>query len=310
MTRTLAIGASVLMALLFLVPVALAAEPELTQTGRVLISTGGHVTVAADEHLDAVVVVNGEATIEGTVDTLVAVDSTANVSGATIETVVAVRGPLNLGPGTVVTGEILKLDALVTRTGDAAVTGGIRDIGADLVGIGFFLAPVLLLLFVGFFVAAIAAGLLLAALASRQVRAAEQVITREPVQAFLVGLVATFVPIILIVALFVTIVGAPLAVGILFGLWPAVAFVGYLVAATWIGDWILARLTRPTTRERPYVAAVVGILVLQLLAIWPFLPMLASLFGYGAVLLLAWRTLRGSGGPRTVQRPTPAAMPT
>lgn len=37
----------------------------------------------------------------------------------------------------------------------------------------------------------------------------------------------------------------------------------------------------------------VVLLVLQVLSIWPFVSMVASLFGFGAVVLLAWRTFRG-----------------
>ncbi len=91
--------------------------------------------------------------------------------------------------------------------------------------------------------------------------------------------------------------GAPLGLGILFGLWPLTAFLGYLVAAIWIGDWILRRTSPGTVRERPYLAAVIGILIMQLLAIIPFVSGIASLFGFGAVLLLAWRTFRQGGVP-------------
>ena len=96
----------------------------------------------------------------------------------------------------------------------------------------------------------------------------------------------------LLVVLTATVIGAPLAFGIAFGLWPLAAFVGYLVAGIAIGDWIVGRLSPGVTRERPYLAAVVGLLVLELVGIVPLVSGIATLFGYGAVLLLAWRTLR------------------
>jgi hypothetical protein len=37
---------------------------------------------------------------------------------------------------------------------------------------------------------------------------------------------------------------------------------------------------------------IVDLSSIEVVGIWPFLPMIATLFGYGAVLLLAWRTLR------------------
>jgi hypothetical protein len=119
-----------------------------------------------------------------------------------------------------------------------------------------------------------------------------------------------FLPIVLAVLLIVTIIGAPLGIGILLGLWPLTAFVGYLVAGAWIGDWILARMTPGVVHERPYAAIVIGLLVLQILAIVPFLSFVASLFGYGAVLLLAWRVFRHHGISETpVSTPAPAPTP-
>ena len=115
---------------------------------------------------------------------------------------------------------------------------------------------------------------------------------REPLLTAGVGLIGLFLPIVLLVVLTATVIGAPLAFGIAFGLWPLAAFLGYLVAGIAIGDWIVGRLSPGVTRERPYLAAVVGLLVLELVGIVPLVSGIATLFGYGAVLLLAWRTLR------------------
>lgn len=306
MKRLLVAGASLLLLLLFVVPAAVAAGPELPNNGRVLISTEGDITVPAGDHVDAVVVVNGTATVAGEVNTIVVVDGSIVLSGTT-ETIVAVRTPVSLGPDSVVTQDVMKVDSLVTKTGNARIQGTIRDIGTEMTGVGFFLGPVLILLYVGFALAAIVAALLLAALAARQVRAAEEIISREPIQTFATGFIGAIAPAILIFGLFVTVVGAPLALGILFGLWPAVAFVGYLVAGIWVGDWILRRTSPETTRERPYLAAVIGLIVLQVLGIWPFVTMIAAMFGYGAVLILAWRTFRRSG-PRVQDAPRTATL--
>lgn len=311
MKRVVVVAVALLLAFLFIVPTALAADPALPHNGRTIFSTQGDVTVPAGEHYDAVVVVNGTATVAGEVNTVIVVDGVANLTGARTESVVAVRSPLNLGAGTVVLGDVFKLDSMVTRTADAQIQGGIRDVGLDIAGFGFFLGPAVLLLYLGFAIAAIAAGLLLAGIAGRQVRAAEEVISREPVQVLLVGIAGVFLPIIVAAGLFLTIVGAPLAVGILIGLWPLTAFIGYLVAGIWIGDWILRRTSPTRSSERPYLAALIGLILLEVIGIWPFLPMIASLFGYGAVLSLAWRTLRSRGGASEDFRQTaPAAVAT
>jgi hypothetical protein len=304
--RFAAILIAVVALLLFVAPAA-AADGALQHTGRVLIATEGDLTVPAGEHADVVLVVNGTATVAGAVNTVVVIDGTAVLDGATAETVVAVRSPVSLEAGTVVLGQVHKLDSVVTRHGDARVDGGVRDIGLDLAGIGLVLGPALVLLFIGASLVAVVAGLALAGLAARQVRVAERVISTEPVQAFVVGLAGVFLPILLVIALFITIVGAPLAFAILFGVLPAAAFVGYLIAGIWIGEWLLARLGPPRQRERPYLAAVIGVLVLQVLAIVPLLSGIAGLFGYGALLIVVWRTFRGTPAPAPTLVPPPAA---
>jgi hypothetical protein len=274
------------------------AQDGTTHTGRVLISTGGDVTIGPNEQADLVVVVNGEVTINGRVNTVVAVDGAATLVGAATETVVAVRSFVTLADGTRVSGDVFRLDSQVLQLGDAEIGGGLRDVGAELLGLGFIVGPVLLLFWLGFAIATIAAGLLAAALAARQVRAAEALISHEPVQTILAAIAATILPVLVIAVLFMTIVGAPLAIGIVLFLWPLVAFVGYLVAGIWVGDWILARLTPGVVRERPYLAAVIGIGLVQLTAVWPLLHFVVTFIGYGAVVLLAWRTFN-AGRPAT-----------
>src|SRR6185503_14904104 len=201
--RLLVMAATMLLAFLIFSPVAVAADPTLPHTGRVLISAGGDVSVPAGEHADAVIVVNGTATIAGEVNTIVVVDGAATLTGARTESVVAVRSPVTIGAGTVVLGDVMKFDSLVTRVGDGAIAGSIRDMGADLGGIGWFVGPVLVMAYLGFALAAIVAGLLLAGLAARQVRAAEALISHQPVQTLIAAFAGIVLPIILVTMLFV-----------------------------------------------------------------------------------------------------------
>jgi hypothetical protein len=110
------------------------------------------------------------------------------------------------------------------------------------------------------------------------------------------------------VLLMITVIGAPLGVGVLLGALPLAALLGYLVAGIWIGDWLLGRVSHGGPEVRPYRAAIVGVLILQVLGVIPALAALASLFGLGAVLLFAWRTLRGHEAAAPAAS-TPAAMP-
>jgi hypothetical protein len=107
----------------------------------------------------------------------------------------------------------------------------------------------------------------------------------------------------------VTIVGIPTGIGLLVVIWPAVAFIGYVVAAIWLGQWLLGRREGAVLPERPYGAAIVGVLVAFVIGLIPVVTAVLSIFGLGAVVLAAWRTLRGRGAtPQPMLRTQPAPM--
>jgi hypothetical protein len=309
MKRLITVLAVATAGLLALAPVALAADPVVEQ-GRVLVSVRGDVTLPAGESAETVVVVDGVATIDGDVGTLVVVDGSAILNGSTAGTIWAVRSDVELGAGTVVTGEVMTLDSPVHQVGNATVQGGVNEMASRFLALGAVLFPALLLLWLGAGLATLVAGLLLAGLASRQVRAAEQIIVGEPVVAFFAGLLGLIVIPAVAIGLMITVVGAPLGLGILLGLWPLLAFVGYLVAGIFIGEWLLNRSPDTAPPARPYRAAVVGLVLLQLVGIVPgvgILSAIASLVGFGAVIILAWRILT-SGRPQTQQLPAPTPV--
>jgi hypothetical protein len=310
MRRLIGVAGAIAIASLLLAPVALAAEP-LSHNDRVLVSTGGDLTLPAGEHADVVVIVNGVATINGEVNTLVVVDGSAVLAGARTETIVAVRSPIELGPGTVVLRDVMTFESQVHQTGNAEVVGSVTDLGSALAGFGVAIASALLLLWIGFGLVVLVAGLLLAGLASRQVRAAEAVLSEEPVIALAAGIVGLLAFPIIGIALLATLIGAPLGFAVLFQVWPLAAFVGYLVAGIWLGEWVLHRTTPERTRDRPYLAALIGLLVLGLVGLIPVLGIIsaiASLFGFGAVIVLGLRTLRGSATQPRVVGPVPAPL--
>ena len=107
------------------------------------------------------------------------------------------------------------------------------------------------------------------------------------------------VPPILAVLAMATIVGIPAGLGLLIVVWPLVAFIGYVVAAIWLGEWLLGRREGAIPAERPYAAATVGLLVAFVIGLVPFVSAVLSIFGLGAVVLAAWRTLRRT--PTTAQ---------
>jgi hypothetical protein len=290
--------------------VALAAEP-FPHSGRVVVSTKGDVTIPAGEHADVVVVVQGAANISGEVNTLVVVDGTATLAGARVESMVAVSTEVEVGDGTVISGELQRLDSTVHQTGNVQIQGGITDLSATFFEAAAVLAPALFLLWLGFGLTTIIAALVLAALAARQIREAGRLISNEPLVTGLIGFLGVIAVPVAAILLMVTVIGAPLGFGVLFAILPLLAYAGYLTVAIWTGEWILRR-SIPAERERPYLAAIVGVVVLGVIGLVPVLGLIvtvASLLGFGALLRLAFRTLRGA--PRLARGATgPLPSPT
>ncbi len=283
-------------------PAVLAANPPAASGGEVLIAINGNLTVPAVEQTDAVLVINGTATVLGQAKSLVVLNGSAVLQGATVQNVFVTGGNLTLGPGTTVTGDIRTVNATVSQDPSAVVSGSIRNADADVVGFAWAIIPLIILFMLGFALVTIVAGLALAGLGSRQVRSAESLIRNELGLTIVFGVAGLVVIPIAAVLAMITVIGAPLGLAILFMAWPAAAFGGYLVAGIWIGEWLLYRhsTSRP---DRPYLAATIGLVVLQIAGFVPFVVPIASLVGFGAVLLLAWRTLRGPG-PQAVPSPT------
>jgi hypothetical protein len=306
MKRLLLVIATIALLLGLAAPAVLAAGPTADQQGQVLIGINGNITLPTGEQADAVVVANGDAIIHGQVRSLIVVNGAAILEGATAQDVFVANGTVTLGAGTSVSGDVRTVNSTVTRDPGAMVTGTVRAADADLIAFAAVIAPAIVLFLLGFALVTIAGGLALAALAARQVRTAEALISREPAETFVFGLAGLVViPLVAILAM-ATIVGAPLGLAILLMVWPAAAIAGYLVAGIWIGEWLLYRGDRPRP-ERPYLASVVGLIALQIAGLIPFVDPIASLFGFGAVLLLAWRTFR-SESARTIPMP-PTSQP-
>ena len=300
MKRLLIITAAVAMLLCLAAPAALAADP-LPRTDSVLVSVNHPVEIPAGDHLDTLVVVGGDARISGDVDTIVVVRGTATLSGATAGTLVVVNGMADLQAGTTVLGNVSTLDGVVTQQAGATVQGSVRmldgDLAAFFAAFGLLLIPAFILLFIGFGLAMIAAALLVAAFGARQVRATGSLMRREPVPVLIAGIAGSVALPLLAILLMVTVVGAPIGLAVLFVLLPALALLAWLVAAIWIGDWIVVRIRGAAESDRPYRAAVVGVVALSVAGMLPFVTGVATLLGFGALLLAAWRMFRREGSP-------------
>jgi hypothetical protein len=130
-------------------PVVLAADEDLPTTGRVLMAFGGDIAVPAGEQADVVFVANGDADIAGTVNTLTVIDGNATLRAATVEHVVVVSGSLALEDGSTVLGDVRSIESTVTQAEGTEIAGAVKGVDAELIALGAFLGPALLLFAIG-----------------------------------------------------------------------------------------------------------------------------------------------------------------
>jgi hypothetical protein len=288
------------------VPVAAAADPWDVRDEHVVLSTGGDITLAAGQHADMLVVVDGTATIEGDAGSVVVINGTADFVGSSTAGIVAIRSHVTLDAGSNVDGDVVTFDAVVDTASGAAIEGEITDLAKDLGGAAILIASALALMYFAFVISAIAAGLAVAAVAGKQVREAGGIISREPVKTVVAGLVGIVGTVVVGTLAIVTIVGMPLGFGILALVLPVLLVAGYLVAGIWIGDMILARTSPGVVRERPYLAAVLGVVVVGVIGIIPVIGSIPVIVGVGAVVLAMSRAVRRPASSEPVGAPATA----
>jgi hypothetical protein len=313
MRRLFAITTSVLILLAMFAPAALAAGPDgrYDRVDSVLVAVNNDLDIAAGQTVDTVVVVSGDTTIAGNIGTVVIVDGTATLTGATVVNLVVADGTAVLGAGTTVTGEVSTLRGTVAQQPGAVVQGTVqaldRDLAAFAATVAILMIPVLIVLAVGFALVSFVAALAVAAFASRQVREVEALIEQRPGHVLIAGIAGTILLPLISFLLMITVIGAPVGFALAFGVLPALAFLGWLVAAIWVGDWLMAKSRGSRETGRPYRAAILGVIVLGVAGILPFVGGIATLFGFGGLLLAAWRMLRPETPPAANVAWTPTA---
>ena len=308
MRRLFVIAASVAILLAVSAPAVFAAGPS-SDRGSFIFTANGVVDVPGDQHVDVVVVANGTATISGDVDTAVIASGSATLTGATVHTLVVIDGNASLDADTVVTGDVRTLGADVTQAPGAQVHGSVQALDGDLATFAVVMIPFLVLLAIGFAVTALVVGLFVVAFGTRQVRQVESLIEQRPGQVLVAGIAGMFLLPVIAILLMLTVIGAPIGFALLFFVLPLLAFLGWIVAAIWVGEWLLGLSRGSRDPGRPYLAAVVGIAVLGVAGILPFVSVVATLFGFGGLLLAAWHVLRPETPP-TATTGWPQAAPT
>jgi hypothetical protein len=265
----------------------------------------GDFTLSRGETARSLVVINGDAQVDGTVrDAVVVINGTANVTGTIEGSVNVINGTLNLQPGANVK-DVNLVKSTFNRDERATVTGSVHRRSSVAFRGAWLVFSVVL--WAGMTVAVVIAGLVFAAAGGRQLRAAALSMTGDSVPT-IVGAVALWIggP-IAGGLLFATVVGIPLSLGLFLFVLPALWFLGYVVAGTRLGGAITGLAGREPS-EHPYAAAAVGLILLQLIILVPGIGWLAGalagFWGSGALVALAMRAARSRP-----QAPPAAAEP-
>jgi hypothetical protein len=301
--------ASMLIVFALLLPATASADDGKEDRGLMLRITGD-VTIARDQTVGAVVVIDGTATIHGTVtDTLFVINGTAVINGTVKDDITVISGTLDLRSGAQVE-HINLIDSDLVRADGVIVTGAIDQRDGVEIPAGV-LAALSVYFWVAMTLAVVVAGLAFAAIGGRQLNDAARVATGQPSNA-LIGTIAFWVAVpVLAVVSILTVVGIPLGVGVLVFVLPAVWFLGYIVAGAAVGKLILHRGDNP---GRPLAATTLGLVLLQLGLIVPvvggIIALLAGVWGAGTLAYLAYRAAGGTGfspeGPARVATSTPS----
>lgn len=301
-----------LLLLLILVPggVLLAgASPATAGVGRSgaigdQIVLSGRVTIEEGESVGNVVVFHGPVTILGDVrEAVVVFDGRVRISGAVGEDVVVFNGDVTLEDGARVGGDLWSLREPEIASG-ATVQGDVGRIRN--IHVAYPLAA-RFAIWLAFSISTLVLGLILLGLAGRGMEAAAAAGRSRMGAAAGWGILLLVGLPIAAVLLLVTLVGIPLGIAVMLGLY-LVYVVGYTVGAYALGRV----LVKPPRRRAPAFFAGWGIL--RAVALVPFLGglawTLATIGGLGAIIVAVWRARRAAASlppPEvTVAEPPPA----
>src|SRR6266545_4110871 len=159
---------------------ALVSADDGDQRDDVLIRIRGDVRVAAGEKVGSVIVIDGNAVIEGEVEhSVFVVSGDATVSGKVAGDLTVIRGDINLLPSAQLN-NVNSIRGDLHRADGATIAGDIRE--RDGFGSASAVAAVFSVLFwAGMSVAVVAAGLIFAAIGGRQLSRAAQAMTGDAV---------------------------------------------------------------------------------------------------------------------------------
>jgi hypothetical protein len=274
------------------------AQTDVEDDGPRVVLTG-RVEVAADEQVDTVVIFDGPAVIDGSVDgSVVSFNGDIRVRGDVDDDVVAFNGRAIVEGGATVGGDVLSQDRPAVAEG-ARVDGDVRRVNFSnwfrslgwVLWLGWWLA-VTVSLFV--------LGVLLLAFVPRIFPPILEVARTLVGPVILWGLIATIGLPIACAIVMVTLVGIPLGLIGLLSL-ALVYSLGFVIASLTLGRRLLAE------PRSLYLAFFVGFIILRVVGLIPVLgalvTMAAIVYGVGALTIAAWRAGRG----HVTHEPQPSA---
>ncbi len=273
------------------------AAPAATPEGPVVVATitdeensfsfkvRGDLVVPAGDTIQNAAIIQGDATVAGTIEqNLFVIDGDVVVTGTITDSVTVVRGTLTLENGSTV-GHVTLIDSTLTRADGSTVTGDIDDRGYDFsFGRGFAIFSALW--WIGMTILLLVAAAIFAWLGRAQLYGSVGTLQSE----FVKSLITTVIMWILLplgaALILFTLVGAPLGLLILLVVLPALVLFGTIVVGAWLGSYII----KPTDTGRAIGAAVIGTLIISLLSLIPFVGFIAgiaALLGSGAFIYRA-----------------------
>ncbi len=287
LTRAL-LGVIVGLVLLAVASPAAAQAPQ--EEGTQVVMTG-RVEIRAGERAGDVVIFDGPATIDGSVNgVVVALNGDIRVTGTVQEDVVALNGRAVIESGARVGGDVVSSKSPTVAPG-ATVGGETRTVRSSFRAFGIFLW---IAWWIAVTVSVVVLGVLLLALAPAMMAASNAVARDEAGRAVGWGLlVGVGLPVASVAVLF-TLVGIPL--GLLGLLSLALLYsMGYVVAGLALGRAIVKE---PRSR---YLALLAGLGILRVMGLIPavggLVTFVASAYGIGALAIAGWRAARRPSNP-------------
>lgn len=283
---------------------ALAQTEWITAEGDVVFRVGGDTTIGPDETTSTVLVIDGNLVVDGRItQALMVVNGNVTVNGQVDGEMLVVNGTVDLATDSTVN-DLALVNSQLNQASGAVITGTLdEDVNVNALGWG--LAAISFVFWIGLTVVILIAGLVFAALGYEQLVTTAQTLLTQPGPSVLTALIVWIGLPLLAFLSFITVIGIPLGLLIIFLIMPILALLGYIVAGELVGRWLGSVVNMPPHR---YGTVLVGLIALQLVGLVPVIggpiATIAGLAGTGA---LVYRIFRGSRGPHAAPAVPPGA---